>query len=61
MKTDMSKGSGLPMPGPDLVARTIVNLVVKPRREVIVPGYYIPLVSIANTLPRLVDLEILRR
>ena len=49
------------MPEPDLVARTIVNLVVKPRREVIVPGYYSPLVSIANTLPRLVDLEILRR
>jgi hypothetical protein len=34
MKTDMSEGSRLPMPGPDLVARTIVNLVVKPRREV---------------------------
>ena len=49
------------MPGPDLVARTIVNLVVKPRREVIVPGYYSPLVSIANTLPWLVDLVMLRR
>jgi hypothetical protein len=61
MKTDMNKGSRLPMPGPGLVARTIVNLVVKPRREVIVPGYYSPLISIANTLPRLVDLEILRR
>ena len=34
MKTDMNKGSRLPMPGPDLVARTIVKLVVKPRREV---------------------------
>jgi short-subunit dehydrogenase len=61
IKTDMNRGSYLPMPGPALVARTIVNLVVKPRREVIVPGYYSPLVSIANTLPWLVDLVMLRR
>jgi NAD(P)-dependent dehydrogenase (short-subunit alcohol dehydrogenase family) len=61
IKSDMSKGSRLPMPGPDLVARTIVNLVVKPRREVIVPGYYRPLVAIANTFPWLVDLVISRR
>ncbi|HXL36976.1 MAG TPA: hypothetical protein VN954_07220 [Ktedonobacteraceae bacterium] len=45
----------------DLVARTIVNLVVKPRREVIVPGYYSPLVSIATTFPWLVDFVLSRR
>jgi NAD(P)-dependent dehydrogenase (short-subunit alcohol dehydrogenase family) len=61
IKTDMNKGTRLPMPGPDLVARTIVNLVVKPRREVIVPGYYSPLVGIANTFPWLVDLVMSRR
>ncbi len=56
IKTDMNKkGSRLPMPGPDLVARAIVDLVVNPRREVIVPGYYSPLVSIANIFPWLVD------
>ena len=59
--TDMNKGSRLPMPGPELVARTIANLVVKPRREVIVPGYYRPLLAIANTFPWLVDLAMSRR
>ena len=59
--TDMNKGSRLPMPGPELVARTIANLVVKPRREVIVPRYYSPLVAIANTFPWLVDLVMSRR
>ena len=61
INTDMNKGSRLPMPGPDLVARTIVNLVVKPRREVIAPGYYRPLVALANTFPWLVDIAMSRR
>ncbi len=60
IKTDMNKGSRLPMPEPELVARTIVNLLLNPRREVIVPGFYSPLVSIANTFPWLVDLVISR-
>jgi len=59
--TDMNKRSRLPMPGPDLVARTIANLVVKPRREVIVPGFYSPLVGIANAFPWMVDLAMPRR
>jgi short-subunit dehydrogenase involved in D-alanine esterification of teichoic acids len=61
VKTDMNKVSRLPIPKPELVGRTIVNLVIKPRREVIVPGYYRPLVGIANALPWLVDLTISRR
>lgn len=61
IKTHMNKGSRLPMPGPDLVARTIVNLVVKPRREVIVPGFYSPLVGIANTFPWLLNITKFRR
>ncbi len=61
INTNMNKGSRLPMPGPDLVARTIANLVVKPRREVIVPGFYSPLVGIANAFPWLVDLVMSRR
>lgn len=61
INTNMNKGSRLPMPGPELVARTIVNLAVKPRREVIVPGFYSPLVGIANTFPWLVDFVMSRR
>ena len=55
INTDINRGMRLPMPGPELVARTIVDLVVRPRREVIVPGYYRPLAVIANALPWLVD------
>lgn len=60
INTEMNKGSRLPMPGPELVARTIVDLVIKPRREVIVPGYYRPLVAIINRFPWLVNLMISR-
>ena len=61
IKTDMNKVSRKPIPEP--VARTIVYLAVKPRREVIVPGYYSPLVDMANAFPWpwLVDLTISRR
>lgn len=59
--TDMNKGSRVPMVGPELVARTIANLVVKPHPEVVVPGYYRPLVAIANTFPWLVDLMMPRK
>ncbi|HWZ20513.1 MAG TPA: hypothetical protein VNW73_17080 [Ktedonobacteraceae bacterium] len=57
----MNKVSRKPIPEP--VARTIVYLAVKPRREVIVPGYYSPLVDMANAFPWpwLVDLTISRR
>jgi NAD(P)-dependent dehydrogenase (short-subunit alcohol dehydrogenase family) len=61
INTDMNKRSRLPMPGPEHVARTIVKLSIKPRREVIVPGFYSPLVGIANTFPWLVDLVMSRR
>lgn len=59
IRTSLSSGSRLPMPGPDVVARTIADLVVKPRREVIVPGYYVPLVALSNSLPGLVDVGLL--
>lgn len=55
IRTALSGDSRFPMPGPQLVARAIADLVVKPRREVIVPGYYVPLVAIGNSLPQLLD------
>jgi short-subunit dehydrogenase len=56
IRTALSGNSRFPVPGPEVVARTIADLVVKPRREVIVPGYYAPLVAISNSLPRLLDI-----
>jgi NAD(P)-dependent dehydrogenase (short-subunit alcohol dehydrogenase family) len=44
------------MAGPEVVARAICGLVLKPRREIIVPGYYAPLVALSSGLPWLVDL-----
>jgi NAD(P)-dependent dehydrogenase (short-subunit alcohol dehydrogenase family) len=58
--TNMNKRSRMPLPGPELIARTIVDLAVRPRREVIVPRYYRLLVAIANAFPWLVDLAMPR-
>lgn len=55
IRTALSGESRFLRPGPDVVARAIADLVVKPRREVIVPGYYIPLVALGNSLPQLLD------
>jgi NAD(P)-dependent dehydrogenase (short-subunit alcohol dehydrogenase family) len=58
INTGMNRGSRLPMPEPELVARTIVDLVVRPRREVIVPRYYRLLVAVTNALPWLLDFAV---
>ncbi len=55
IRTALDGNSHFPMPGPEVVARTIADLVVKPRREVIVPSYYVPLVALGNGLPQLLD------
>ncbi len=60
IRTSMSAGSRFPMPGPEVVARTIVDLTVRPRREVIVPVYYNPLVGIAQAFPSLIDFAMSR-
>lgn len=60
IRTPLNKGTSLPMPGPEIVARAIADLVVKPKREVIVPGYYVPLVGLSNALPGLVDVGLQR-
>src|SRR4029079_3647833 len=41
IKTDMTRWMGdLPLPGPAIVARTIADALVRPRRELFVPSYY---------------------
>lgn len=56
VRTSLNRGNRFPMPGPEIVARAIADLVARPRREVIVPGYYAPLVAFTNAFPRLVDI-----
>ncbi len=60
IRTAMSTGSRFPMPGPEVVARAIVDLMLHPRREIIVPGYYMPLAGIAQTFPALLDAALSR-
>src|SRR5256714_1768931 len=40
VRTAMSRNFRIPMPGPEIVARTIADLVLKPRRGVIIPSHY---------------------
>jgi NAD(P)-dependent dehydrogenase (short-subunit alcohol dehydrogenase family) len=56
IRTPMTRGMKLPMPGPEIVARRIARLVRKPKREVIVPGVYGLAPWIERHLPWLIDL-----
>jgi short-subunit dehydrogenase len=58
IRTPMTRGNRLPMPGPEIVARHIAKLVRKPKREVIVPGIYRVAVWFERYLPWLVDLGV---
>jgi short-subunit dehydrogenase len=60
VKTPMTRGTKLPMPGPEIVARRIAKLVRKPKPEVIVPGVYRVALWFERYLPWLVDLATLR-
>lgn len=44
------------LPGPEIVATAIANLITHPRREVIVPGWYAPATWLERNFPWLVDL-----
>jgi short-subunit dehydrogenase len=58
VRTAMSKNFRIPMPGPEIVARTIADLILKPRREVIIPGYYHAIIAIEHLFPWLGDLAV---
>jgi NAD(P)-dependent dehydrogenase (short-subunit alcohol dehydrogenase family) len=55
VRTPLNRHMRLPMPGPEIVARAIAKLAVKPKREVIVPGYYNPLIAGEHLFPWLAD------
>src|ERR671935_99118 len=46
---------GIPKAPPELVARAVADAIVRPRREVIVPGYYRPAIWLERVLPWLAD------
>jgi short-subunit dehydrogenase len=53
--TEMTRGNDMKMPGPEVVARVMLKLIERPRREVIVPGWYRPVAWLARTFPFLAD------
>ncbi len=62
IKTDMTRWMGdLPLPGPAIVARAIADALVRPRRELFVPGYYRLLVWLEHLLPGVADVALRRR
>ena len=55
VRTPLNSHMHLRMPGPELVARAIADLAVKPRREVVVPGFYSALIEVDRLFPWLAD------
>lgn len=56
IRTNMTAGAKLPMPEPTVVARAVASAIRRPRRKIVVPWYYRPLMIIAKLLPVLADL-----
>lgn len=55
VKSEMTAQARLPMPGPDIIARAVAEVLLKPQREVIVPRAYRLLAWLDRRLPRLAD------
>lgn len=55
IRTAMTSDVTLPMPGPEAVARAIMSAIRRPRRRVIVPWPYGPLMYLAKLFPSLTD------
>jgi NAD(P)-dependent dehydrogenase (short-subunit alcohol dehydrogenase family) len=59
--TAMTRDVGGPMPQPDVVARTIADLAVRPRREVVVPQRHYAIAWLEQLLPSGADIAHRRR
>ncbi len=56
VRTDMTEGLGLPMPGPEVVAEAVLRAWRRGPRRIVVPGFYRPLIWLSHLAPSLVDL-----
>jgi short-subunit dehydrogenase len=57
IRTEMTRGIRFwPMPGPELIGRAVLRVLRRPRRELVVPGYYVPATWVDWFAPGLVDL-----
>jgi NAD(P)-dependent dehydrogenase (short-subunit alcohol dehydrogenase family) len=61
IRTAMTRHVTARLPGPDLVATTIADLVIRPRREVVIPGKHYAIAWLEQVLPSVADLAHRRR
>lgn len=55
IRTEMTQGVRAPMAPPELIAQTVLRLLRRPQREVVVPGYYRAAIWLELFAPWLVD------
>lgn len=55
IRTGLTRGMRLPLPGPQVVARAVARLATHPRREVVVPRYYWLAIVLERLFPRMFD------
>lgn len=51
VRTEMTEAVNFPMPGPEVIARAVSRLIRRPRREVVVPGWYRLLIWLDRLAP----------
>ncbi|WP_309572753.1 SDR family oxidoreductase [Deinococcus sp.] len=60
VKSEMTASAGLPMPGPEIVAQAVADVLQRPQREVIVPRGYRVFAWLDRRLPGLADVLVSR-
>jgi len=56
IRTDMTKGVPFPMPGAEIFGQAVVRLILRPRRKLIVPGFYAAGAWMNRLTPGVMDL-----
>lgn len=60
VKSEMTASARLPMPGPEVVARAVADVLERPRAEVTVPKFYFAFVILNTLLPGFGDFVVRR-
>ncbi len=55
IRTPMTAGIRFPMPGPEVIARAVADAIRRPRRRIIIPRLYAPLIYLAKVAPWFTD------
>lgn len=61
VRSEMTAARGLNLPGPEIVAKAISNVIKRPRREVVVPGWYRALIWLERLMPAKLSDQVVRK